>query len=101
MKQIKKLKVIQEDGRLSTSIHRNKQKVLEDRCTYMKIHNHLTHNWNLYNKKALFMNLKIYYEAQKINPFEYIPMTFHVTSKNDKEFARFQEEYQKRFEIIW
>jgi hypothetical protein len=30
------------------------------------------------------MNLKNYYDAQKINPFEYIPMTFHVTDLNDK-----------------
>ncbi len=30
------------------------------------------------------MNLKSYYEAQKTNPFEYIPMTFHVTELSDK-----------------
>lgn len=30
------------------------------------------------------MNLKNYYDAQKTNPFEFIPMTFHVTDLNDK-----------------
>lgn len=59
-------------------------KYVENRSNNLRIHNHLTNNWNLSNKKALFMNLKHYYEAQKINPFEYIPMTFHVTDLNDK-----------------
>lgn len=39
------------------------------------------------------MNLKNYYDVQKINPFDYIPMTFHVTQLDDKEFMKFQEEY--------
>ena len=30
------------------------------------------------------MNLKSYYEAQGINPFDFIPMTFHITDVNDK-----------------
>lgn len=30
------------------------------------------------------MNLKNYYDAQKINAFDYIPMTFHVTDLSDK-----------------
>lgn len=64
------------------------------------MHNHVTNNWNLSNKKALFMNLKHYYEAQKINPFDYIPMTFHVTEITDKEFGKFQEEYERRADAI-
>ena len=48
------------------------------------MHNHLTNNWELSYKKALFANLKDYYEAHKINPFDYIPTTFHVTDLNDK-----------------
>ncbi len=43
-----------------------------------KIHNHLEANWNLSNKKALFYNLKAYYEVIKDNPFDYIPVTFHI-----------------------
>ena len=30
------------------------------------------------------MNLKSYYEVQGINPFDFIPMTFHITEVNDK-----------------
>jgi hypothetical protein len=36
------------------------------------------------------MNLKHYYDALKINAFEYIPMTFHVTELNDKEYKKFE-----------
>ena len=64
---------------------------MENRSNYIKMHNHVTCNWNLSNKKALFMNLKNYYEAQNMNPFEFIPMTFHVTDSEDKEFQKFQE----------
>jgi len=28
-----------------------------------RVHNHLESNWNLSNKKALFYNLKAYYEV--------------------------------------
>ena len=42
------------------------------------------------------MNLKIFYQAQKMNPFEYIPMTFHVTDIQDKQFRMFYEEYERR-----
>ena len=30
------------------------------------------------------MNLKNYYDGQKINPFDFIPMTFHITELDDK-----------------
>ena len=64
------------------------------------MHNHLANNWNLSNKKALFMNIKHYFEAKKINPFEYIPMTFHVENIGDKEYDSFIEEYHRRCEQI-
>lgn len=30
------------------------------------------------------MNIRHYFEARKINPFEYIPITFHVEKIGDK-----------------
>ena len=48
------------------------------------MHNHLENNWNLSNKKALFVNMKNYFKAKNINPFEYIPMTFHIQKIGDK-----------------
>lgn len=71
-------------------------RVIENRSLNIRMHNHLQNNWNLSNKKALFMNIKNYFEAKKINPFEFIPMTFHVQKIGDKEYENFVQEYQKR-----
>ena len=43
-----------------------------------KVHNHLEFNWNLTNKKALYYNMKSYYEAMEEDPFANIPLTFHI-----------------------
>jgi hypothetical protein len=51
------------------SLFRNKMKAIENKSSSIKMHNHLANNWNLSNKKALFMNIKHYFEAKKINPF--------------------------------
>ena len=38
--------------------------------------------------------MKIYYEASGINPFDQLPLTFHVKEgENDREFLRFQEAF--------
>jgi hypothetical protein len=64
----------------------------------LRAHNHLEFNWNLSNKKALYYNMKIYYEALKENPFDYIPVTFHVKNDGDKEWANFVSYYTSRTE---
>lgn len=61
MKQLKKLHVLKEDGKVHGKISRNKIKMFENRSNSIVAHNHLSNNWNLSNKKALFMNLKTYY----------------------------------------
>lgn len=46
------------------------------------------------NKKALYLNLKNYYEALDQDVFNVVPLTFHV--KNglaDPEFAQFKQYY--------
>lgn len=91
MKNIKKLKVIREDGSIKGTLQRNKIKIIENRSSQIRMHNHLANNWNLSNKKALFINIKHYFESKKINPFEYIPMTFHVENIGDKEYDSFIE----------
>lgn len=40
--------------------------------------------------------MKSYYEAKKINPFEYIPVTFHVESVKSKQFQEFVEYYNSK-----
>jgi len=63
----------------------------------------------LSNKKALFINLKSYYEAVGEDPFLSLPVTFHVKAGlHDPEFHRFKEFYysskqkeQKKEHNIW
>ncbi|EGR30742.1 tubulin-tyrosine ligase family protein, putative [Ichthyophthirius multifiliis] len=56
----------------------------------MKIHNHLQDNFHLSNKKALFYNMKNYYESLGQNLFDYLPLTFHIQQgKKDKEYIKF------------
>ena len=57
---------------------------LEDNAEYKSIksfiHNRLERNFHLANKKALLMNLKEYYTALNLNPWDVIPLTFHIQS---------------------
>lgn len=60
----------------------------------LKIHNKIEHNYHLSNKKALFYNLVRYYTALGMDPFDYIPVTFHVKNgENDPVFAEFEEKF--------
>jgi len=59
-----------------------------------QLYNKLDDNYHLANKKALFINLKNYYEALGQDPFLSLPVTFHVKRGiNDPEFARFKAYY--------
>jgi hypothetical protein len=69
MKNIKKLGVIREDGRMEGRLMRNKMRIICSKSNHIKMHNHLENNWNLSNKKALFANIRNYFESKKINPF--------------------------------
>ena len=60
------------------------------------MYNKIEDNFHLANKKALFLNLRNYYESLNQDPFIALPVTFHV--KNglaDPEFANFKEHYRK------
>ena len=43
-----------------------------------KIYNKLEDNYHLSNKKALFLNMRFYYEAIGQDPFNTLPITFHI-----------------------
>lgn len=43
-----------------------------------KMHNHFKNNYIIGNKKALFYTMKNYYTNNQINPFDYLPLTFHI-----------------------
>jgi hypothetical protein len=53
--------------------------------------NHMDANFHLSNKKALFYNMKVYYESTGQYPFDFLPLTFHITDGvNSSNFEKFQ-----------
>lgn len=61
------------------------------------MHNHLINNFYLGNKKALFYNIKQYYELIGENPFSRIPLTFHIKKGfKDVQYKRFLAYFKKR-----
>ncbi|CAD8051245.1 unnamed protein product [Paramecium sonneborni] len=67
-----------------------------------KIHNHIESNHHLGNKKAMFHNMKKYYELIKQDLFLHLPITFHVSSIKDKSYLQFLEYYkEKKGNSIW
>jgi hypothetical protein len=53
-------------------------------------------NYHLSNKKSLFWNMTNYYKKLGQDPFERLPLTFHVENGlNDPEFANFKNFYQR------
>lgn len=62
----------------------------------LKIYAKMECNFHLSNKCALFYNMRRYYEALGRDPFEVIPLTFHVKKgTEDSEFFKFLEYYKK------
>lgn len=58
----------------------------------MITYSHIENNFHLSNKKALFYNMKIYYDSIGQDCFGVLPLTFHIKEgPHDKEFVRFQE----------
>lgn len=57
----------------------------------VKLYNKLEDNFHLSNKKAMFLNIRLYYEAMGRDVFNAVPMTFHVKEGlEDPEFQRFK-----------
>ena len=56
--------------------------------------NHQENNFHLSNKKAIYYNMRVYYEATNQNPFEVMPLTYHIKEGlTDREFQKFEESY--------
>ena len=65
------------------------------------VHNHLENNFFLGNKKAMFYNMKQYYELVHDNVFNYLPLTFHIRhGTSDIQYKRFQQYYKRRAAYI-
>jgi len=51
-------------------------------------------NYHLSNKKALFWNMAQYYKRLGRNPFDNLPLTFHVEAgTSDSEFVKFKHHF--------
>ena len=56
-----------------------------------KLYNKIEDNFHMNNKKALYLNMKNYYEAMGQDVFENLPLTFHIKDGlDDNEFHRFK-----------
>jgi len=65
-----------------------------------KLYNRIEWNYNLTNKKTLFFNMKSYYESLGEDPFNILPLTFHVKGgSEDPEFQNFQKHFDEQKEI--
>lgn len=55
-----------------------------------RVHNHFEFNYFIGNKKALFYNMKQYYDLQHKNVFEVLPLTFHIKNgTSDPQYEAF------------
>jgi hypothetical protein len=58
------------------------------------MYNKIEDNYHLSNKKALFLNMKYFYEAVGENPYNALPVTFHVKAGlEDPEYQKFRQFY--------
>ena len=55
-----------------------------------RLYNKIEDNYHLANKKALLINMKHYYEAISEDPYNSLPVTFHIKEGlDDPEFCKF------------
>lgn len=60
------------------------------------IHNHLEQNYYIGNKKALFYNMRAYYNKMQMNIFDALPLTFHIVKGvDDPEYKLFFNYYSQ------
>ncbi|OMJ87511.1 hypothetical protein SteCoe_10765 [Stentor coeruleus] len=63
----------------------------------IRMHNRLEFNFNLADKKYLYINMKRYYSAIGENVFDYLPLTFHIESIDDESGF---SDFTKVFEVF-
>ena len=60
----------------------------------IRVYNRIERNYELCSKKRLFSNMVTYYKSQNKDPFDYIPLTFHVTNGcRDPVFSAFKAKF--------
>lgn len=60
----------------------------------MKLYNRVERNYELCSKKRLFINMVAYYKTLNKDPFQYIPLTFHIVNgSRDASFQAFKAKF--------
>lgn len=80
-------------------------------CDKFKICNHLENHIHLSNKKALYYNMKTYFECLGEDPFNFIPLTYHIQEgSSDPQFDLFKNKFdeiskdetrKKKLQNVW
>lgn len=74
-----------------------KQALTQINVKSIKIHNHMSQNFIIGNKKALLYTMREYYENGGDSVFDYLPLSFHVCrGVDDPDFTRFLGYYYER-----
>ena len=64
--------------------------------------NHIPQNSLIGSKKALFHSLKHYYEnIVNTDPFQYIPLTYHIKGPTDECFKQFLDANKSDRDKVW
>lgn len=74
-----------------------------------RLYNRLEHNEIITDKKGLFYQLSDYYKSVGLDPFDFIPVTFHILGENDPNFTNFHnyfntlesEKHLNRTQNLW
>ena len=89
-KETEKQKETTKDTKGNSGKEKEEVKVTKMETYPYRIYNKIEDNYHLANKKALFVNMRCYYEAIGEDPFNSLPVTFHVKEGlEDKEFEKF------------
>jgi hypothetical protein len=58
---------------------------------------YLPNNYIIGNKKALFYTMTAYYEKMGVDPFEYLPETYHIQNGlEDAQYSKFLSSFYPR-----
>lgn len=90
-----------DDNKINSKVDTKIEQLPEQRLPHKsnKLYNRIEDNVKLTSKKHLFLNMKQYYESQGKNPYDVLPVTFHIKKgSSDEEFNKFKEFYDNELE---
>lgn len=86
----------EEECKVNSKVDNKNQQLPEQRLPHNsnKLYNRVEDNFKLTSKKFLFLNMRIYYESIGMDPYDVLPVTFHIKKGQiDEEFLKFKDYY--------